>query len=187
MKFYPLEFETAMEKDALYCLEIGYADLTAATNTQTLSPINIDANQGFYVTSAELVTPFVSSDSTLKSTAITIGDSGSANRFLASMECNTANTPVYMQPGALANTSEPYLYTAAAAVTALRNLELAILPVDEALGVRAGELFALTKSKGLSLGDRICLALAEREGLTVLTTDRAWAELDLDIKVELIR
>jgi hypothetical protein len=118
MKFYPLEFETAMEKDALYCLEIGYADLTAATNTQTLSPINIDANQGFYVTSAELVTPFVSSDSTLKSTAITIGDSGSANRFLASMECNTANTPVYMQPGALANTSEPYLYTAAAAVTA---------------------------------------------------------------------
>jgi PIN domain nuclease of toxin-antitoxin system len=73
------------------------------------------------------------------------------------------------------------------AVTTVRNLGCTIVPVDAELGLRAGELVVLTRSKGLSLGDRICLALAEREGVPALTADRAWAELGLDIKVSLIR
>ena len=60
-----------------------------------------------------------------------------------------------------------------------------IVPVDEALALRAGTLAA--SSKGLSLGDRICLALAEREKATALTSDRAWASLGLSMKVSLIR
>ncbi len=69
----------------------------------------------------------------------------------------------------------------------VRNLTCQPIAVDTELGLRAGQLIVLTRSKGLSLGDRICLALAEREGVPALTADRAWAELGLDIKVSLIR
>ena len=62
-----------------------------------------------------------------------------------------------------------------------------ILPIDADLGLRAGALSALTRDRGLSLGDRCCLALAEREGLTALTADHAWSALGLPIKVAMIR
>ena len=39
----------------------------------------------------------------------------------------------------------------------------------------------------LSLGDRICLALARRLGLAVLTGDRVWAETDYGVDVVLVR
>jgi PIN domain nuclease of toxin-antitoxin system len=51
----------------------------------------------------------------------------------------------------------------------------------------AGALRATTSHKGLSLGDRACLALAITTGLPVLTADRAWTELDLGVDVRLIR
>jgi ribonuclease VapC len=73
------------------------------------------------------------------------------------------------------------------ALQTVRDLDCRPVAVDLELGLRAGALVVLTKSKGLSLGDRICLALAEREGVPALTADRAWAELGLDIKVSLIR
>ena len=52
---------------------------------------------------------------------------------------------------------------------------------------RAAELRPVTMSLGRSLGDRICLALGQREDIPVLTADTAWAELDLGIDVRLIR
>jgi ribonuclease VapC len=62
-----------------------------------------------------------------------------------------------------------------------------IISVDAELGFRAGALSKATRTSGLSLGDRICLALAEREQVPALTTDRAWGTLAIDIQVELIR
>ncbi len=41
--------------------------------------------------------------------------------------------------------------------------------------------------RALSLGDRACLALASRLGLPVVTADRAWAELGLNVPISLIR
>lgn len=55
------------------------------------------------------------------------------------------------------------------------------------LAVLAGRLRAVTKHKGLSLGDRACLALAIRERATAVTADRDWADLDVGCKIELIR
>ena len=74
-----------------------------------------------------------------------------------------------------------------ASVEMVRLLKCLIIPVDEPLGLRAGALYALTARLGLSLGDRACLALAEREGLPVLTADRAWASLDIGVEIRLIR
>ena len=44
-----------------------------------------------------------------------------------------------------------------------------------------------TRSAGLSLGDRCCLALAATRGATAVTTDRAWAQLNCGVTVELVR
>ena len=58
---------------------------------------------------------------------------------------------------------------------------------DARLACRADELRPLTKHLGMSLADRACLALAERERLPVLTADRSWTSIDLAIGIRLIR
>jgi PIN domain nuclease of toxin-antitoxin system len=47
----------------------------------------------------------------------------------------------------------------------------------------------LTRPEGLSLGDRICLALGQRTGQLVLTADRSWVNVAVlvGVQVELIR
>mgnify|MGYP000179097094 CR=1 FL=1 len=69
----------------------------------------------------------------------------------------------------------------------LDSLGLKIVDFNQSLAYRTGFLLPLTKTIGLSLGDRACLALAESLGIPALTSDRAWATLNLGIQVELIR
>ena len=56
---------------------------------------------------------------------------------------------------------------------------------EDALAI--AELRPLTRSRGLSLGDRACLALAQRLGLPVLTIDRAWATVSIAVTIQVIR
>jgi ribonuclease VapC len=65
------------------------------------------------------------------------------------------------------------------------GIERVALDPDDAPGIAT--LIAESRAAGLSLGDCACLALAKARGIPVLTTDRAWARLDLGIDVELIR
>ena len=58
---------------------------------------------------------------------------------------------------------------------------------DEAQAEQAARLRMATKSLGLSLADRVCLALGRIHRLPVLTTDRAWRSLHLSIKIDVIR
>jgi PIN domain nuclease of toxin-antitoxin system len=69
----------------------------------------------------------------------------------------------------------------------LGGLSFEIASVDAALGLRAGFLRRETLAFGLSLGDRMCLALAEREGLPAITADRAWAQTPLGVEIITIR
>ena len=64
---------------------------------------------------------------------------------------------------------------------------LDIRPFDRGLAFAAGLLRRQTRDYGLSLGDRACLSLAMRERTPVVTADKAWETLDLDVEIQLIR
>lgn len=67
------------------------------------------------------------------------------------------------------------------------QLKIDIISVDQEQAVIAGFLRSQTRSAGLSLGDRICLALGLQLNLPVLTTDRAWEKVSLSIEIRIIR
>jgi PIN domain nuclease of toxin-antitoxin system len=66
-------------------------------------------------------------------------------------------------------------------------LELAVMPLEGELAIETGLMRVATRAAGLSLGDRACLALARALDAVALTTDRAWQNLDIGIKIELVR
>jgi PIN domain nuclease of toxin-antitoxin system len=79
-----------------------------------------------------------------------------------------------------------------------RGIDVAALDRDFAsLGVRiidfgqsdamAAARIWLEGHRALSLADRACLATAGGRRLTVATTDRLWADLDVDVAVTVIR
>lgn len=69
----------------------------------------------------------------------------------------------------------------------LRPLPLAVVAFSKEQAVAAGQLRRSTRSAGLSLGDRACLALALETGGVAITADRAWTGLDIGVDVRLIR
>jgi PIN domain nuclease of toxin-antitoxin system len=69
----------------------------------------------------------------------------------------------------------------------LADLDLDVRDFDMAQALRAGALRNATKSKGLSFGDRACLALAAELNAIALSTDGVWADLELGIAIELAR
>ena len=70
----------------------------------------------------------------------------------------------------------------------LLHTALRLQALDESGAREIARLRPLTRSVGLSLGDRACLALGRSMGLPVLTTDRVWKDIeDLDVIVDVIR
>ncbi len=59
-----------------------------------------------------------------------------------------------------------------------------LLPEDS---TQIAHLRPKTRSLGLSLGDRACLALGLRLSIPVLTTDRAWEKVQLDVEIRVVR
>ena len=64
---------------------------------------------------------------------------------------------------------------------------LVVVSLDEGMARHIALLRPLTRSAGLSLGDRACLALARFLSVPALTTDRAWEALKLGVKIQGIR
>lgn len=69
----------------------------------------------------------------------------------------------------------------------LHNLIRDIRPFDVRQAEAVGMLTPLTRSSGLSLGDRACLTLGKMLNLPVMTADQSWAKLDVGVTVEVIR
>jgi len=65
-----------------------------------------------------------------------------------------------------------------AARAAIEVLCVDIVDFDFDQACLTGEIRAITRAVGLSLGDRACLALSRLRNAPALTTDRAWAKLD---------
>lgn len=59
-----------------------------------------------------------------------------------------------------------------AVIQIVSTLPFRVVAFDEGLATDAGLSRAATRQSGLSLGDRACLALAARERLPALATDR---------------
>jgi ribonuclease VapC len=77
-------------------------------------------------------------------------------------------------------------HTVASATRTFKILKLKVVDFDLPHAILTAELRPLTRTLGLSLGDRACLALAISKGATALTADRIWNTLNL-CPVELIR
>ncbi len=69
----------------------------------------------------------------------------------------------------------------------IEALGVTIVPFDSRQAEEAATLWPRTASAGLSLGDRACLALAHREAVPAVTTDRAWSTVSVEVKVQVIR
>ena len=69
----------------------------------------------------------------------------------------------------------------------LVDLNLDVIDFDASQAKVAGDLRALTRSHGLSLADRACLALARVLGAPAMTADRAWSGLEVGIEIRTIR
>lgn len=102
MQTHPLGLQAQAETGANTLVVVTYVDFSAlSSNTGTLALATVAAKQGARVAFAKLVTPFSGSDATLASIAGTIGDGGSATKYLTSTELTTngGTTPVYLKGG----------------------------------------------------------------------------------------
>jgi PIN domain nuclease of toxin-antitoxin system len=76
---------------------------------------------------------------------------------------------------------------AAEALRRIHALPIEIVPFGTADATLTASLLPITRPFGLSLGDRACLALAITRGISVMTTDHPWLDLDLPIEIVCIR
>ena len=72
---------------------------------------------------------------------------------------------------------------------ALGLFNMDVIDFNEEQAMACAELRPLTKSAGLSLGDRACLGLAKLMGATAVTSDRPWMAIAeaVGVKVLMIR
>lgn len=73
------------------------------------------------------------------------------------------------------------------AASALSAMDVRVVAFDQAQARAAALLRRAARHAGLSLGDCACLALGAERGCPVVTADRVWASLALDIEVVVIR
>jgi PIN domain nuclease of toxin-antitoxin system len=73
------------------------------------------------------------------------------------------------------------------AISNIKALGLVIHSFEEDEAKICAELYSVGKSLGLSLGDRACLGLGLKLGLPILTADKTWSKLNLEIDIRILR
>jgi len=69
----------------------------------------------------------------------------------------------------------------------IKSLIPEIIPFSIPIATKAAELIIYTKTFGLSLGDRACIATAIDYGYEVITADKIWTNIKVPIKITVIR
>ncbi len=69
----------------------------------------------------------------------------------------------------------------------LPALNLTVVPFDEEMAYETANLRASTRTLGLSLGDRACLATARIRKASVLTADKIWLRANIGVEIRCIR
>lgn len=69
----------------------------------------------------------------------------------------------------------------------IQALGVDVIPCDETVAYRIGDLRRSTKDLGLSLGDRACLATALQYDVRAITADRCWKTLKVGARIHVIR
>jgi PIN domain nuclease of toxin-antitoxin system len=72
-------------------------------------------------------------------------------------------------------------------ISILTKLIAEVIEFDQLQAIETGILYQQTKEFGLSFGDRACLTLAKIKDLPVLTADKIWLDLNLDLEIKNIR
>lgn len=62
----------------------------------------------------------------------------------------------------------------------LGEMDMGIVPFDDDMALISARIWSSTRARGLSLADRACLALAIAVNGVAVTTDAAWAGLEID-------
>jgi ribonuclease VapC len=73
------------------------------------------------------------------------------------------------------------------ALEILQLWDFEVVNFERLLAEETGALIEKTRSTGLSLGDRACLALAKVRNLPAVTADRSWSGIEIDVRIQLIR
>jgi ribonuclease VapC len=74
-----------------------------------------------------------------------------------------------------------------AIMSILNDFDMQVVAFDNEQAIAAGMLRNQTRKKGLSLGDRACLALAASRNAIAVTTDKAWKDLDNIARLLVVR
>jgi ribonuclease VapC len=69
----------------------------------------------------------------------------------------------------------------------LSSFPAPIIDFDAEQSIATAALRNATRSRGLSLGDRACLALAASRNATAITTDKAWKDFEQVARVLVVR
>lgn len=69
----------------------------------------------------------------------------------------------------------------------IKSTNIQLHTYGEDVALVTGMLVQQTKSFGLSLGDRACIALGITKKLPILTADRIWQKLDIPVQIKLMR
>jgi ribonuclease VapC len=77
--------------------------------------------------------------------------------------------------------------TEPAIMAILNDFDVHVVAFDDEQAIAAGMLRNKTRKKGLSLGDRACLALAASRNAIAVTTDKAWKDLDTIARLLVVR
>ncbi len=82
---------------------------------------------------------------------------------------------------------EPGLLISELTLQGILGQSLEVLPLVAEDSLCIAELRSVGRPLGLSLADRSCLALGMRLKLPVLTTDRIWKKIPMDIEIKVVR